>query len=124
MCLGIPGRIVEIVDAETRIACVEVSGVRRNVNISMVEAGPGDWVLIHVGFALSVIDEAQAQETLGYLAQIGEAYQQEFGWQPERSEGETSREAGDKNKVRSASPPLSDLESFSRARDVDHAERP
>ena len=75
MCLAIPGRIVEIVDADNSIAKVEVGGVKRNVNIGMLgetEAGVGDYVLIHVGFAMSKVDEAEAEETLRILKQIGE----------------------------------------------------
>jgi len=75
MCLAIPGRIVEIVDAENHIAKVDVGGVRRNVNVGMFdegEVGVGDYVLIHVGFAMSKIDEAEAEETLRVLKEIGE----------------------------------------------------
>lgn len=75
MCLAIPGRIVEIVDEENSIAKVEVGGVKRNVNIGMLakeEARIGDYVLIHVGFAMSKVDEQQAQETLQVLKEIGE----------------------------------------------------
>ena len=66
MCLGIPGQIVEIVDDEHHIAKAEVSGVRRNVNVGLLAEGAdavrcGDWVLIHVGFAMSKIDEEEAQ---------------------------------------------------------------
>lgn len=83
MCLGIPGRIVEIIDEDLMLAKAEVGGVRRNVNIGLVmgdEGGVsvGDWVLIHVGFALSRIDEAEAQTTLRALEDIGEAYEQEL----------------------------------------------
>lgn len=80
MCLAIPGKIVEIVDFENRIAKVDVGGVRRNVNIGMLDeddALVGDYVLIHVGFAMSKIDEKQAQETLQILEEIGQ-YQEEF----------------------------------------------
>jgi hydrogenase expression/formation protein HypC len=80
MCLAIPGKIVEIVDEENQIAKVEVGGVKRNINIGMLdkeEARVGDYVLIHVGFAMSKIDEAEAQETLRVLQEIG-AYQEEF----------------------------------------------
>jgi len=80
MCLAIPGKIVEIVDAENHLAKVDVGGVRRNVNIGMLDedgVGVGDYVLIHVGFAMSKIDEAEAQETLRALQEIG-AYQEEF----------------------------------------------
>ena len=75
MCLAIPGKIVEIVDEDNRIAKVEVGGVKRNVNIGMLdkdEARVGDYVLIHVGFAMSKVDEAQAQDTLRMLKEIGE----------------------------------------------------
>ena len=79
MCLGIPGRIVEINDAEKKLALVEVGGVRRQVNLACIvdEAHPvesciGDWVLVHVGFAMSRIDEEQAAETLAILTELGE----------------------------------------------------
>lgn len=79
MCLGIPARIVEIVDAEGGLAKAEISGVRREVSVALCpEAGVGDWVLVHVGFALSKIDEHEAQETLALLEQMGEAYRQEL----------------------------------------------
>ncbi len=80
MCLAIPGQIVEIVDVENQIAKVDVGGVRRNINTGMLnetEAQVGSWVLIHVGFAMSKIDEHEAQETLRVLAEIGQ-YQDEF----------------------------------------------
>jgi len=75
MCLAIPGKIVEILDEDNRIAKVEVGGVKRNVNIGMLdkdEARVGDYVLIHVGFAMSKVDEAQAKDTLRVLKEIGE----------------------------------------------------
>ncbi len=75
MCLAIPGKIVEIVDEVNSIAKVEVGGVKRNINIGMLakdEARVGDYVLIHVGFAMSKVDEAQAQDTLRVLKEIGE----------------------------------------------------
>ncbi len=75
MCLAIPGRIVEIVDEENSIAKVEVGGVKRNINIGMLdreEARVGDYVLIHVGFAMSKVDEKEAEETLRLLKEIGE----------------------------------------------------
>ena len=78
MCLGIPAQIVEIVDTDSGLAKAEISGVRRAVSIALCpEAGVGDWVLVHVGFALSRIDEEQALETLELLEQMGEAYEQE-----------------------------------------------
>lgn len=80
MCLGIPGRIVSIDDAARKLATVDVSGVKRQVNIACIvnEAHPvegcvGDWVLIHVGFAMSRINEQQAAETLQILTELGEA---------------------------------------------------
>lgn len=81
MCLGIPGQIVAIVDDANSIAKVEVSGVKRNVNIALVRPdgiGPGDWVLIHVGFAMSKIDEHEAQETIRVLQHMGEVYTDEL----------------------------------------------
>jgi hydrogenase expression/formation protein HypC len=79
MCLGIPAQIVRIDDAEGMLATVEVAGVRRQVNIMCVvddehplESCVGDWVLLHVGFAMSRIDEAEAAETLRILSQLGE----------------------------------------------------
>lgn len=78
MCLAIPGKIIEIVDAENSIAKVDVGGVRRNINTGMLDGTKvGDYVLIHVGFAMSKIDEHEAEETLRVLKEIGE-YQAEF----------------------------------------------
>ncbi|HEX8772763.1 MAG TPA: HypC/HybG/HupF family hydrogenase formation chaperone [Pyrinomonadaceae bacterium] len=80
MCLAIPGKIIEIVDPENHIAKVEVGGVRRNINTGMLneqEAQVGNYVLIHVGFAMSRIDEHEAQETLRILEEIGQ-YEDEF----------------------------------------------
>ena len=80
MCLAIPGKIVDIVDAENSIAKVEVGGVRRNVNIGMLDKETtrvGDYVLIHVGFAMSKVDEVEAEETLRLLQELGQ-YQEEF----------------------------------------------
>jgi hydrogenase expression/formation protein HypC len=82
MCLGIPGRIVAITDAAHKLATVDVAGVKREVNIACIIDGRavadcvGDWVLIHVGFAMSRIDERQARETLQILTELGEAQQQ------------------------------------------------
>ena len=83
MCLAIPGRVIEIVDSENRLALVDVAGVRRNVNVSLLDedgssAQPGDWVLIHVGFALSKVDEEEAHATLGLLEKMGAEYEQEL----------------------------------------------
>ena len=80
MCLGIPGRIETIDDPARTLATVDVGGVKRLVNIACVvsderpaSACVGDWVLIHVGFAMSRIDEAEAAETLRILTELGEA---------------------------------------------------
>ncbi|MBI2812173.1 MAG: HypC/HybG/HupF family hydrogenase formation chaperone [Candidatus Melainabacteria bacterium] len=80
MCLGIPGQIVEIVDAQRKLAKVDVSGVKRQVNIACIvnEEHPvnscvGDWVLVHVGFAMSRINEEEARKTLELLIELGEA---------------------------------------------------
>jgi hydrogenase expression/formation protein HypC len=83
MCLAIPGQIVEVVDEDKRLAKVDVAGVRRNVNIGLLDAdgdgvGPGDWVLIHVGFAISQVDEAEARATRDLLERMGTDYEQEL----------------------------------------------
>ena len=79
MCLGIPGQIVEVSDPVRKLAMVDVGGVRRMVNIACIvnEAHPaascvGDWVLVHVGFAMSRIDEEEAARTLELLTEMGE----------------------------------------------------
>ena len=79
MCLGIPGRIVEIVDADACLAKVEISGVRRQINIACVvdadhpaDSCVDDWVLVHVGFAMSRIDAEEARKTLALLTELGE----------------------------------------------------
>jgi hydrogenase expression/formation protein HypC len=83
MCLGIPGRIVRIDDAAKKLATVDVSGVKRQVNIACIvdEAHPadaclGDWVLVHVGFAMSRIDEKEAAETMKILIELGETQEE------------------------------------------------
>ena len=80
MCLGIPGRIVAIDDAARKLATVDISGVRRQVNVACVvddahpvESCVGDWVLVHVGFAMSRLDEEEAALTLQILTELGEA---------------------------------------------------
>ncbi len=81
MCLGIPGQVIEFVDEANDIAKVEVSGVRRNVNVSVVRhegIEPGDWVLIHVGFAMSKIDEREAEETFRFLRGMDDAFEDEL----------------------------------------------
>lgn len=96
MCLAIPGQVVEIVDPALRLAKVEVAGVRRTVNVGLLDpsdpsgpsgrdgaptpeggARPGDWVLVHVGFAISKVDEAEAQATLSLLRGLGAAFEDE-----------------------------------------------
>jgi hydrogenase expression/formation protein HypC len=79
MCLGIPGQIVRLDDAEMALATVDVCGVRRQINICCIvddahrfAACLGDWVLVHVGFAMSRIDADEAQKTLAILAELGE----------------------------------------------------
>jgi hydrogenase expression/formation protein HypC len=81
MCLGIPGRIVEFVDETHHLARIDVAGVRRVVNVGLVLPDglvPGDWVLIHVGFAISKIDEAEAERTTTLLRELGAVYDQEL----------------------------------------------
>jgi hydrogenase expression/formation protein HypC len=81
MCLGIPGEIVELMDDRPDLAKVDVSGVKRAINIGLLEnerLEPGDWVLIHVGFALSKIDEDEAKAALDFLEGIGQAYADEL----------------------------------------------
>jgi hydrogenase expression/formation protein HypC len=83
MCLGIPGLIIEVDDPARKLALVDVSGVRRRVNIACIvdDAHPaaacvGDWVLIHVGFAMSRIDAAEATRTLALLTELGQAQEE------------------------------------------------
>lgn len=83
MCLAIPGQILEVVDETNRLAKVDVAGVRRNVNIGLLDSEPGgvdvgDWVLIHVGFALSKVDEEEALATRRLLERMGEDYEAEL----------------------------------------------
>jgi hydrogenase expression/formation protein HypC len=81
VCLGIPGEVVELMDDRSDLAKVDVSGVRRAINIGLLEdekVEPGDWVLIHVGFALSKIDEQEAKAALDFLEGIGQAYADEL----------------------------------------------
>ena len=79
MCLAIPGQIVEVIDEANRLASVDVVGVRRTVNVGLIDdVQPGDWVLIHVGFALSRVDEEEAAATLRLLERMGAEYEQEL----------------------------------------------
>ena len=83
MCLGIPGQLVEIVDLTEHRAIADVDGVRREINIHLVEGEAGgikigDWVLIHVGFAMSRIDEEEATRTLSFIKELGSLYDDEL----------------------------------------------
>lgn len=89
MCLAVPGKVLEIVDEARRIATVDVAGVCRNVNIGLLEGddqpAPGDYVLVHLGFALSRLDEGEAMEILGMLEELG---------QPSADESQPREESG------------------------------
>jgi hydrogenase expression/formation protein HypC len=81
MCLGIPGEVIEILEDRPDLAKVAVSGVKRTINIGLLDDDPpvpGDWILIHVGFALSKIDEAEAKAAMDFLESIGKAYEDEL----------------------------------------------
>lgn len=81
MCLGIPGRIVEITDATNYLAKVDVSGVQRTISVRLLEddlPAPEDWVLVHVGFAMAKIDETEALLTLAAIQQLGDAFSTEL----------------------------------------------
>lgn len=82
MCLAIPAQVIEFVDEANRLALVDVAGLRRNVNVGLLDedggAQPGDWVLVHVGFALSKVDEEEAHATLSLLEKMGGEYEQEL----------------------------------------------
>jgi len=81
MCLGIPGEVVEILTDRPDLARVDVSGVKRAINIGLLadeDVRPGDWVLIHVGFALAKIDEEEARAAMEFLEGIGQAYEDEI----------------------------------------------
>jgi hydrogenase expression/formation protein HypC len=83
MCLAIPGQIVEWVDEELHIAKAQVANVRRNVNVGLLAetddaVAIGDWVLIHVGFAMSKVDEQEARATRAFLEELGDPYHSEL----------------------------------------------
>jgi hydrogenase expression/formation protein HypC len=83
VCLAIPGQIVEFVDEPNRLAKVDVAGVKRTINVGLLDAEgsrvePGDWVLIHVGFAISRVDEEEARATRELLERMGADYEQEL----------------------------------------------
>ncbi|MFC0349160.1 HypC/HybG/HupF family hydrogenase formation chaperone [Undibacterium danionis] len=88
MCLGIPGKIVSITDAEQQLAMVDVGGIQRAVNLSCIASDGNDlsqhlnsWVLVHVGFAMSVISEAEAQSTLAILHELGQMQEEMLAMQ-------------------------------------------
>jgi hydrogenase expression/formation protein HypC len=79
MCLAVPGQIVDLVDESIGLASVEIAGVRRVVNVGLLDdPSPGDWVLVHVGFAISRVDEDEARATLALLEQMGAEYETEL----------------------------------------------
>ena len=81
MCLGVPGQIVEFLEPTHHLAKAEISGVRRAINVGLLIPDGlevGDWVLIHVGFALSKIDEDEARRTLEFLEQLGSDFAEEM----------------------------------------------
>jgi hydrogenase expression/formation protein HypC len=85
MCLGIPGEVIELMADQPDLAMVSVEGVKRAVNIALLREDdgrldlvPGEWILIHVGFALSKIDEAEAKASLEFLTGLGDAYTDEL----------------------------------------------
>lgn len=83
MCLGIPGQVVEIVSVAEHKAIAEVDGVRREINVGLVMGdvgglNVGDWVLIHVGFAMTKIDEEEAARNLAWLKELGSVYDDEI----------------------------------------------
>ena len=79
MCLAVPGQIVDLLDESIGLANVEIAGVRRAVNVGLLDgATPGDWVLVHVGFAISRVDEEEARATLALLEQMGAEYETEL----------------------------------------------
>lgn len=86
MCLGIPGRILSVSDAQKKLGVVDVGGVTRTVNLACVvdeehpiDACVGTWVLVHVGFAMQRVDETEAARTLELLREIGEVHAREMG---------------------------------------------
>ena len=82
MCLAIPGEVVELLPGnDDQLALVDVVGVKRRINVGLLEGEPlvpGDWVLIHVGFAMSKVDEQEAAEALRMLELMGQAFADEL----------------------------------------------
>ncbi len=90
MCLAVPARVVEIVDEPNQIAKVDIGGVRRNISVALLEdVNVGDWVLVHVGFAIQKVDEEEAKQTLAFLSQLGQSSRDEF---PISEESDDERE--------------------------------
>jgi hydrogenase expression/formation protein HypC len=80
MCLGIPGQVVEVTDEAGRLAKVDVNGVQRIISVRLLDGQPlepGDWVLVHVGFAMARIDQHEADLTLAAVKQMGQSYYDE-----------------------------------------------
>ncbi|MCS7264589.1 MAG: HypC/HybG/HupF family hydrogenase formation chaperone [Armatimonadetes bacterium] len=79
MCLAVPAQVVEIVDQDNQIAKVDIGGVKRNISVALVDdVKVGDWVLVHVGFAIQKVDEEEAERTLEFLRQLGQPYEDEL----------------------------------------------
>ena len=81
MCLGIPGQVVEIVDADNHLAKVDVNGIKRTISVRLLatdDLQPGEWVLVHVGFAMARIDQHEADLTLEAVKQMGQSYTDEL----------------------------------------------
>ena len=79
MCLAVPAKVVEIVDEENQIAKVDIGGVRRNISVALLDdVRVGDWVLVHVGFAIQKVDEEEAMQTLTLLRQLGQGIEDEL----------------------------------------------
>jgi hydrogenase expression/formation protein HypC len=94
MCLGIAGQIIEFLPEPRDVARVNVFGVERVVNVGLVaneELSPGDWVLIHVGFAIAKMDESEAKASMAFLQEMGEAFTNEIAaaWERENYEKES-----------------------------------
>jgi hydrogenase expression/formation protein HypC len=86
MCLGIPGEVIELMAEHPDLAVVSVEGVQRPINIGLLretadgplDLAPGDWILIHVGFALSKIDEKEAKASLEFVTGTGDSFTEDL----------------------------------------------
>jgi hydrogenase expression/formation protein HypC len=81
MCLGIPGQVAEITDPDAHLAKVDVNGIKRVISTRLLAGtglAQGDWVLVHVGFAMAKIDQREAEETLAAVQRMGQAYTDEL----------------------------------------------